>query len=177
MFTTTFGPGGFRTTRMGGFGGQPRQQANAEPRSVLLQLLPLIVLFGFSLLSALPSLFSTPPIPDPAYSWSSSSRYNVERHTAAHDVKYHINAREFMEHPAIGPELIRQGIDLRKSNAMPENAKLGPALAKFEATVERYYSHDVYTQCQRGPGPKRTRQRGRDWGIWNWNRLGKGKTD
>jgi len=60
VFTTTFGPGGFRTTRMGGgFGGQPRQQGNgnAEPRSMFLQLLPLFVLFGISLLSALPNLF------------------------------------------------------------------------------------------------------------------------
>ncbi len=49
----------------------------------------------------------------------------------------------------IGAELIRQGIDLRKSNAIP-NDKLGPALVKFEVNVERYYSQNVYAQCQRG---------------------------
>lgn len=148
VFTTSFGPGGFRTTRMGG---QPRQQANvnAEPRSIFMQLLPLIILFGFSLLSALPSLFTTPPIPDPRYSFVGTSRYNIQRQTGGLGVRYHVNAGEFMTHPVIGPELLREGVDLRKNSVVQETKK-GAAVTKFEGNVEQYYKQDMYTQCQRG---------------------------
>ncbi|KAJ3721233.1 hypothetical protein C8R42DRAFT_721957 [Lentinula raphanica] len=115
VFTTTFGPGGFRTTRMGGFNGAARQQQqqNEVPRSAFIQLLPLIILFAFSILSALPNLFTTPPIPDPNFSFVPTNRYYMERHTPTRDVIYHINPTEFMNHPVIGPELIRDGVDLK----------------------------------------------------------------
>ncbi|KAF5350228.1 hypothetical protein D9758_007789 [Tetrapyrgos nigripes] len=148
VFTASFGPGGFRTTRMGG--GFPRAQENrqaAEPRSVFIQLLPLIILFGFSLLSALPNLFATPPILDPRFSFEASSRYDTPRHTASKGVNYHVNAIEVMNHPTIGAELRRQGIDLKKGKG--QDIKPGPELAKFEAGVERTYINAVYTDCRR----------------------------
>ena len=71
VFTTSFGPGGFRTTRIHTTRGRPtqeQQQQSATPRSHFVQLIPLLILFGFSLLSALPNLLSTPPVPDPRLS-------------------------------------------------------------------------------------------------------------
>ncbi|KAJ7180732.1 hypothetical protein C8R46DRAFT_1070421 [Mycena filopes] len=159
VFTTTFGSGGFRTTRMGG--GIPRQQqrqggANAgEQRSSLIQLLPLLLLFGFSLLSALPNLFTTPPLPDPRFSWTRTSQFKTERQTNGMGVKYHVDANEVMRHPVIGAELARDGIDWRKLTAVKEGAdqtpqKPGPALAKFETTVDKTYTQKLYTECQTG---------------------------
>jgi len=52
-----------------------------------------------------------------------------------------------MDHPVIGPELIREGVDLRKSAA--QEFVRGPAVSKFEGHIERQYSQEVYSQCQR----------------------------
>ncbi|KAL0576270.1 Chaperone protein dnaJ [Marasmius crinis-equi] len=157
VFTFSSG-GGFRTFQT--FPNARREQANqnAEPRSFVMQLLPLIILFGFSLLSALPNLFTTPPVPDPRYSFQSSPRYPMERHTYGRGVKYHINPEQVMAHPVIGPELHRQGVDLRKTSTkkdekntkQDEKTKPGPALSQFETNVERTYINEVYVLCQQG---------------------------
>ncbi|KAJ7281450.1 hypothetical protein C8J57DRAFT_1448318 [Mycena rebaudengoi] len=156
IFTTTFGSGGFRTTRMGGGARQQQQQqaGNAEPRSMFVQILPLLLLFGFSLLSALPNLFSTPPVPSPNFSWSATSRYNVERRTGGLGVAYHVNPAEIMRHPVIGAELAREGVDWRKLTAVkdsgaPQGAQQrGPELTKFESLVDRTYTQKLYSECQ-----------------------------
>ena len=160
MFTATFGPGGFRTTRMG-TNARRQEQAAAEPRSIWMQLLPLFLLFGFSLLNALPSLFSTPPTPDPRFSFSPSTRYNVERTTGDLHVKYHVNSAEFSGHP-IAAELARN-----------EN-KPGLQLRKFESNVERAYTSDLYSQCQRGLDRKQ-RRKDQEIGIFglgtDWDKV------
>ncbi|KAF9073300.1 hypothetical protein BDP27DRAFT_1445192 [Rhodocollybia butyracea] len=171
VFTTTFGPGGFRTARMGG--GVPRHQEQQQvPRSAFIQLLPLIILFAISMLSALPNLFTTPPVPDPNFSFSPTSRYPMERHTATRDVTYHINPTEFMNHPVLGPELVRDGVDLKveyqkvkkekeskkEEESKPEKetekgktqVKRGPHMKRFEKDVEQVYIQQVWTQCRRG---------------------------
>ncbi|KAI0708818.1 hypothetical protein C8T65DRAFT_718421 [Cerioporus squamosus] len=145
MFSATFGPGGFRTTRVRTNARQQERAAPAEPRSIWMQLLPLFILFAFSLLNALPSLFSTPPTPDPRFSFAPSARYNVERTTGGLNVKYHVNAAEFSGHP-IAAELARN-----------EN-KPGPQLRKFEGNIERAYTQDLYAQCQRGLDRKQRRE-------------------
>ncbi|KAF7356545.1 J domain-containing protein [Mycena venus] len=157
VFTMNFGPGGFRTTRMGGGGGARQQQQgdNAEQRSSLVQLLPLLLLFGFSLLSALPNLFTTPPVPDPRFSWTRTPHYSTERQTGGLGVKYHVDAHEVMRHPVIGAELARENIDWRKLTAVkdsPDNKphQAGPALTKFEASIDKTYTQKLYTECQAG---------------------------
>jgi DnaJ family protein B protein 12 len=152
-----------------------------------MQLLPLLLLFGFSFLSALPNIFSSTPIPDPRYSFTATSRYNVERRTGGLGVTYHVNAGEFMGHPIIGAELAREGETIKggegsegededdgtgkegsggeedkerrrkerkerkeKKRQEKEKRKRGAALAKFESTVERVYTQEMYGQCQRG---------------------------
>jgi len=151
VFAASFGNGGFRTTRMGpGFRAQHNhRQANTEPRSAFLQFLPLLILFGFSLLSALPNLFATPPIPDPRASFSPSQRYNVPQETPRYGVKYYVNPNEFMNHPTIGPELVNLGIDL-KQQTEPLKFKRGPMLSKFEAGLESLYKQDLYSRCELG---------------------------
>ncbi|GJE91274.1 DnaJ-domain-containing protein [Phanerochaete sordida] len=144
MFSASFGPGGFRTTRVR-TNAQQQQRQNAEPRSIFVQLLPLFILFGFSLLNALPSLFSTPPTPDPRFSFSATPRYNVERTTNGLGIKYHVNAAEFSGHP-IAAELART------------ERKPGPELKKFESNVERAYTSDLYARCQRGVDQKERRK-------------------
>ncbi|KAF5387387.1 hypothetical protein D9757_005725 [Collybiopsis confluens] len=192
VFTTTFGPGGFRTARMGGggFGGGPRhqqqQQGNATPRSMFIQFLPLIILFGFSLLSALPNLFTSPPVPDPHYSFSPTTRYFMERHTPTRDVTYHINPTEFMNHPVLGPELVRDGLDLKVeyqkakdskgSKEKEKNIKRGPNMAKLEAGIERTYVNEVYSLCRRGQDRKE-RAKEQEIGLFgfgtDWERVRK----
>lgn len=160
VFTTTFGPGGFRTTRMGGGGGGGAAQGqgnNAQPRSLLIQLLPLFLLFAFSMLNALPNLFATPTTPDPRFSFSPTSRYNVERHTHGMGVRYHVNAAEFSGHP-IAAELART-----KSAGKGGNGATGE-LKRFEGNVERAYTQELYAGCQRGLDSKE-RRRDREVGF------------
>lgn len=136
VFTATFGPGGFRTTNMRAAHRQ-QQAENNSPRSIFLQLLPLFVLFGISLLNAIPNLFTESPTPDPRFAFSPSSRYNVERTTVDLGIKYHVNAAEFAGHP-IAAELARN------------EQRPGPQLKKFENHVERVYTQDLFVRCQRG---------------------------
>ncbi|KAJ7170503.1 hypothetical protein C8R43DRAFT_1059863 [Mycena crocata] len=155
VFTTTFGPGGFRATRMGGGGTRQQQGGNAEQRSTLVQLLPLLLLFGFSLLSALPNLFTTPPVPEPRFAWTSTSRYKTGRQTGGLRVNYYVDANEVMRHPTIGAELAREGIDWRTLTAVkdsPENRQHqpGPALTRFESNVDKAYTQKLYSECQAG---------------------------
>ena len=120
-------------------------QRPEEPRSIWMQLMPIFLLFAFSLLNALPNLFSTPVTPDPRFSFSSSSRYNVERTTGGLHVKYHVNAAEFSGHP-IAAELARN------------DNKPGPQLQQFETNVERAYTTELFGQCQRGVDRKQRRK-------------------
>ncbi|KZT09990.1 DnaJ-domain-containing protein [Laetiporus sulphureus 93-53] len=160
VFTTSFGPGGFRATRARTNTHQERQQA-AEPRSTFMQLLPLIILFLFSFIHMLPDLFSPPASPDPRFSFTPSPRYNVERQTGRLNVKYHVNAQEFSGH-SIGAELARNG------------NKHGPELSRFEKTVEQLYTQDLFSQCQRGV-ERKERRRDQEVGLFgigtNWETV------
>lgn len=160
MFSASFGPGGFRTTRVRTNMQQERPQ-NAEPRSMFLQLLPLFLLFAFSFINVLPSLFASTPTPDPRFSFSPSVRYNVERQTGSLGVKYHVNSAEFSGHP-IAAELARNG-----NNP-------GPELSRFEKTVEKLFTQDLYTQCQRGMEQKE-RLRDQEVGLFgigtDWEKV------
>ncbi|KAI0255909.1 hypothetical protein BJV78DRAFT_1118654 [Lactifluus subvellereus] len=150
VFTASFGPGGFRTTRVHTARARPQQpQEPAAPRSIFIQLLPLILLFGFSLISAIPDLFITPPVPDPHFSFKGSSRFNVERTTKALGIHYHVNSAEFSSHP-IAAEIARTG----KS----DNPQSLPALDRFEEKVDQAFTQVKYTECQRALDSKQRRK-------------------
>jgi len=68
---------------------------------------PYLILFGFSLLSALPNLFSTPPVPDPRFSLKLHA-IQLKRTTQALGVQYHVNSAEFSRHP-VAAEIARSG--------------------------------------------------------------------
>ncbi|KIK57531.1 hypothetical protein GYMLUDRAFT_752036 [Collybiopsis luxurians FD-317 M1] len=105
---------------------------------------------------------SYPPVPDPHFSFSATTRYYIERHTPTRDITYHTNPAEFMNHPVIGPELVRDGVDLKveyqkakeskDSKEKEKKVKRGPNMVKFGAGVERTHVTGVYTQCRRGHG-------------------------
>lgn len=162
VFTASFGPGGFRTTRMRtNMRGAQQQAEGTQGRSLLMQLLPLIILIAFTFLSAIPDLFST-SIPDPRYSFSPSSRFDVERHTGGLGIKYHVNGHEFNKHPHIAA-------DLAKGTYQP-----GSALSQFEGQVERVYTNDLYGKCQRGV-EMRQRKRDAEVGVFgigtDWEKV------
>lgn len=161
VFTATFGPGGFRTTRMRTNARQ--EQPAAEPRSTWVSILPLLLLLAFSLLNALPNLFGTAPTPDPRFAFTPTGRYNVERTTSDMHVKYHVNAAEFSGHP-IAAELARN------------DNKPGPQLRKFEGSIERAYTQDLFAQCQRGLDRKQ-RQKDQEVGLFgigtDWEKVRK----
>jgi DnaJ family protein B protein 12 len=151
VFTATFGPGGFRTTRipMRQRGDQGQRPQTNDQRSIFIQLLPLIILFAFSIISSLPSIFGSSPVPDPHFSFSPSAQFNVERQTSGLGIKYHVNKQEFSKHPHIAAELASMG-DGRTTK--------GVALGRFEGTVERVYTRDLYNQCQIGLQRKEKRK-------------------
>ena len=173
----SFGSGGFRaqTFRQGT---RTTANANVEPRSILVQLLPLIILFGFSIFSALPSFFATPPVPDPRFAYSATTRYNMEMETGGLGIHYYVNPTEFSNHPVIGAEFAKEGVKIGRAEEQvveaPDSAKdgdkgkdgrgqskirktargkgkkRGPALQRFEERVDRLYTQDLYSHCQRG---------------------------
>ena len=164
VFTASFGPGGFRTHNVRT--NVPRREAaqeNAQPRSIFMQLLPIFILFGFTFLNALPSLFSSPPTPDPHFSFSRSPRYNVERSTSGLGIKYHVNGAEFSGHPIAA--------ELAKNGKQPH-----PSLQRFESTIERAYTQDLYTKCQRGVDRKE-RAKSQEVGLFgigtDWQKVQK----
>jgi DnaJ family protein B protein 12 len=151
VFSATFGPGGFRTTRMGG--GFPRQQpapAQAD-RNQLIALLPILFIFLFPVLSSIVSgLFSTPPIPDPAYSYDKTTQFSSLRYTTPHKVPYHINPTQFSKHPiweSLSPE----------AQKVPQAGNVGhsPQLKTFEKKIEERFAQAYWDQCQREEQRKR----------------------
>ena len=114
---------------------QQQQRRAGDTRGLLVQLAPMLILFLFSILSALPNIFTTPATPDPRFTFTPSARYNTERMTGPLGIKYHVNSQEFMSHP-IAAEIARD--DTRK----------GPQLSKFEDVVERAFTRDLISQCQ-----------------------------
>jgi DnaJ family protein B protein 12 len=89
----SFGGPGVRMHHFGGGHQRPRQQgAQGEQRASLAQLLPLIILFGFSLLS---SIFSGGSwfggSTTPSYSFTKTPPYTAPRLTPAHKIQFFVN--------------------------------------------------------------------------------------
>ncbi|KAF6761611.1 endoplasmic reticulum protein [Ephemerocybe angulata] len=145
--------------------GDQVQQANAQAgpqdtRSILVQLLPLLILFGFSLLSALPSLFTTPPVPEPRYSWSGTTRYNGQMETGNLGVPYYVNPTEFSAHPVIGAELAKEGTEGQNTRTCSQEVR--------RTALSEHTPNELYGQCQRGVDRKE-RLREAEVGVFGWN--------
>jgi len=113
-------------------------------------------------------------------------------------VHYFVNPGEFAHHPVIGAEMAKEGVKVgweveepipkeeRQTNDKnkAETRKVqrgkgkhrGPALKKFEDTVERVYTQDLYAQCQRGVDRKQ-RAKDAEFGIFgigvDWDEVKK----
>ncbi|KAI0312398.1 hypothetical protein OF83DRAFT_1067203 [Amylostereum chailletii] len=169
MFSASFGPGGFRTTRVytngAGAGAarqaQQRQQAAEAqtPRSILTQLAPLLILFALTLLSALPNVFEAAPRPDPRFAFAPSAQFNVERTTPALGVAYHVNAAEFAGHP-VAAEIARvRELGEGTGGKGDSNKKVDtPYLRRFEQKVESTFAYEMRVGCERGLQSKQRRK-------------------
>ena len=164
MFTASFGPGGFRTTRVH-MNRRPQGAGQGEPaqaRSIFMQLLPLIIIFAFSFLSMLPDMFSTPPVPDPGFHFTKTSRYDLERQTNNLHINYYVNSRDFYGHPNIAADV-----------AAGQHRR-GSALSRFESNIEQVYTQTLYAQCQRDLN-ERERRKEREIGFFgvgtDWEKV------
>ncbi|KAF9240631.1 hypothetical protein BU15DRAFT_87545 [Melanogaster broomeanus] len=163
VFTASFGPGGFRTTRVH-TNGRPQgaaQGEQAQARSTLMQLLPLIILFAFSFLSVVPDLFST-SVPDPRFGFTGSQRFDLERQTSNLGIKYHVNKHDFTTHPHIAADIAAG------------RHRQGSALSRFESNVEHVYTQELYSQCQQGID-RRDRRKAAEVGLFgigtDWEKV------
>lgn len=109
-------------------------------RTVLTQLAPLILLFVFTFLSAVPNLFTSSGTPDPRYSFTPSTRFNTERQTPNLNVNYFVNKAEFETHP-ISEELAKV------ANGKGDGRT--SLLNRFDRNVEQTYKEQIYMSCQR----------------------------
>lgn len=113
-------------------------------------------------------------------------------------IHYFVNPGEFANHPVIGAEMAKEGIKVgwmveepipKEERQADDKTKAktrkvvrgkgkhrGPALKKFEDTVEQVYTHDLYAQCQRGTDRKQ-RAKDAEFGIFgigvDWEKVKK----
>lgn len=97
MGGTTFsfgGPGMQRTYYRTGGGprGGGRQQQPAQNPNLLWQLLPILILGAFSLLSYIPALFGPQ---DPQYAFAPSGRFRDQKLTSRRGVAFYVDRREW----------------------------------------------------------------------------------
>lgn len=150
------GPGGVHMHQFGGPGtayarqarqGTRNRQTNDSPTPVLLQLLPLIILGLFSLLSYAPTLFSTP---DPLYSWSPQGSYRLARQTPTHNVKYYVDQTSWHTHPWVAAAAkLNTGSQSADPAVQAEANRAASKLQGFERRVENQYKNVLYDDCQR----------------------------
>ena len=144
VFTASFGPGGFRATRVrqGAAANAPNAGEGQSPRSILLQLAPLLLLFLFSFFTSIPSLFTTPPPPDPSYAFSSHPPYTSQRLTSTLDIPYYVSPDDFTAHP------IWASIPDSHKN-LPKAGSSSRQLSQFERSIERHWTNQMVQMCER----------------------------
>lgn len=164
----TFGGGAPRFRQAGGGGGGARPNQAQQPAWV--QLLPLFILIGFSLLTQLPSLFTTSPPPDPSYSFERSSFHDLHRQTHTHaKVDYFVNTRQYATHPYFqslvttntehmpfkpttedrkSADYVRQIVEHAKSyQDLPEKIRVPRDYLRFEQSIEQAYLQRLQSMC------------------------------
>lgn len=166
------GPG----IRFQSFGGRPRPQQGGGNRpaqaqqAAWVQLLPLFILIGFSILTQLPSLFTTSPPPDPTYAFERSAFHDLHRqtHTPA-KVDYFVNTRQYATHPYFqsllstnaevmpfkpdnddrkSPEYSQELVEQAKAyETLPPNIRIPRDYLRFEQGVEQLYLQRLQSMC------------------------------
>lgn len=169
-----FGGPGIRFQSFGGGAPRFRQAGGARPaqaqQAAWVQLLPLFILIGFSLLTQLPSLFTTTPPPDPSYAFERSAFHDLHRqtHTPA-KVDYFVNTRQYATHPFFqsllsanpdvmpfksaaddskAPEYSRDLVELAKSyQSLPSDLRIPRDYLRFEQGIEQAYLQRLQSMC------------------------------
>ncbi|KAL7416064.1 hypothetical protein BDY24DRAFT_433487 [Mrakia frigida] len=138
----SFGNGGFQSTRRTTPQAR-RPTTDGPPPPLYVQLLPLLILFGFSLLTILPSLFGSPSIPPPTYSFQPHppSQHTVQRQTSTYSIPYFVNQKQFESHP------IWESIpEARRGEE--KAGKWSGELRKWEREVEMGYVRGLQGACR-----------------------------
>jgi DnaJ family protein B protein 12 len=87
-------------------------------------------------------LFTTPPPPDPSYSWDSSSRFDLARNTWHRGVPYHVNKAEWE-----GSHLWESVPEARKGQK--DAAMYSNKVRSFERGVETNYIQKLRNEVGR----------------------------
>lgn len=153
----TFGGPGIRTQyyRPGAARGRPgpgQRQANNTQTSMWFQLLPILVLIAFSLLSYIPSLFT---VQDPEFRWRPTTMHRAHRTTFQRGVSYYVDPVSFARHPYVTSTTTstRRGGTVQRYS----KDKSSPELLAFERRVEEAWMKELYRQCENAQEYKRRR--------------------
>ena len=155
MFTFSTGPG-FRTQyfRPAGAGFRPRppgQRPQPNQTSMWFQLLPIIILMLFTLLSYLPALFTTS---DPDFRWRPTNLHRAHSTTFNRGVSYYVDPVSFAKHPFVTSS---SKATRRNGNVQKYSNKGSSDMRGFERRVEDAWMKELYRQCENAEEYKRRR--------------------
>jgi DnaJ homolog subfamily B member 12 len=159
VFTTSFGPGGFRTTRVrtrqntGGAAAAQQAERPAGIKGAILQLLPIIIFFLLAFSNTfLDLLFSAFTTPDPSYSWYKSPQYSHSRTTGGNlGIEYFVNPKQFASHSMYtSGSYAAQHKEGEIPNAFTDPPSTrSPSLRRFEKNIEDRWVNWKYSECVR----------------------------
>jgi len=112
-----------------------------------MALLPVLLLFGFALLSIIPSLFGATSAPDPRYAFEPTSELSIGRETFSRGIPYFVSPKEW-ESSAIW----QQVPETKRSDVRA--GLFSPKLRQFERGVEQVYVRKLQNEVGHGGGPR-----------------------
>ncbi|WFD31951.1 Chaperone protein dnaJ [Malassezia sp. CBS 17886] len=151
----TFGGPGFRTQYYrpqggaafrGARGAGNRQGTTENQTGAWFQVLPIVILLIFSLLSYLPALFSTA---DPDFRWQPTSVHRTQRTTMDRGVSYYVDPTAWARHP-----FVAQVPGKNRANSILQKM---PEIISFERRVEEAWMKELYRQCENAHEYRRRR--------------------
>jgi len=92
-------------------------------------------------MGSLPNLFSTPPPPNPTYTFSPQSPYTSERVTANLDIPYYVSPTDFSAHPIFSS--IPQ-----QYQSEPKAGVYSRPLYSFERSIEQHWTNQMMRMCE-----------------------------
>ncbi|WFD20807.1 Chaperone protein dnaJ [Malassezia caprae] len=154
----TFGGPGFRTHYYRPGAGARARQAGQQPAgganqtAMWFQLLPIIILVFFTLLSYIPQLFT---VSDPDFRWRPTSLHRAQRTTMDRGISYYVDPVSFAKHPFVTSSTTskKQGGNVQRFS----KDRGSPELRAFEQRVEEMWMKELYRQCENALEYKRRR--------------------
>lgn len=138
MRTHYYRPGAGARARQAG-----QQSAQTNQTAMWFQLLPLLILLLFTILSYLPNLFT---VSDPDFRWRPTSLHRAQRTTFDRGISYYVDPVAFAKHPYVTATTTstRQGGNVQRFS----REKNSPELRAFERRVEESWMKELYRQCE-----------------------------